>query len=68
MIKRKHTEYEHEHDHECCSRGCSTDGYFNLTCEQNPELEEKTRQVNETIKKLMIKIKEEREARQRGEL
>jgi len=36
-------------------------------CEEDPEYEEKSRQVNEEIKKEMIKIKKRREAKQRGE-
>jgi len=66
MIIRKHTEYEsgHEHGPDC---GCCTDSHFNQMCEEDPEYEEKSRQVNEEIKKEMIKIKKRREAKQRGE-
>ena len=63
MIKRKHTEHEHEHEH--C--GCVTDSNFNHMCELDPELEERAKQVNEEIKKEMIKVRQEREARERGE-
>lgn len=56
MIKRKHLEHE-DHD-DCC---CYCDGYFNMMCEQDPELEEKARIVNETIKQRMLEIKTERE-------
>ena len=57
MIKREHLEHEdHADGCHCCS-----DGYFNMMCEQDPELEEKARIVNETIKQRALEIKIERE-------
>jgi hypothetical protein len=58
MIKRKHL--EHEHDENC---HCYSDGHFAKMCEEDPELEEKARRMNEVIKKQMIRIKEDREGK-----